>query len=83
MPNLSPLLYSTKEHTTFLKELDLGDSEKQSINSARADVRDALRRKLPRALRERGYEGKECTPKFFIQGSWAVGADGKLTHPAD
>ncbi|QNT38786.1 hypothetical protein ICJ54_14525 [Pseudomonas asiatica] len=71
MPNLSPLLYSSNEHTTFLKELDLGDSERQNINSARSDVRDALRTKLPAALRDRGYEGKECNPKFFIQGSWA------------
>ena len=71
MPNLSPLLYSTNEHPTFLKELDLSNSEKQSINSARADVRDALRSKLPGALRDRGYQGKDCNPKFFIQGSWA------------
>jgi hypothetical protein len=71
MPNLSPLLYSSNEHTTFLKELDLSNSEKQSINSARADVRDALRSKLPEALRDRGYQGKDCNPKFFIQGSWA------------
>lgn len=71
MPNLSPLLYSSNEQNTFLKELDLGNSEKQDINSARADVRDELRRKLPRALRDRGYQGKDCNPKFFIQGSWA------------
>lgn len=71
MPNLSPLLYSTNEHMTFLKELDLGIAEKNDINSARGDVRDALRKKLPGALRDRGYEGKESNPKFFIQGSWA------------
>ena len=71
MPNLSPLLYSSNEHTTFLKELDLSNSEKQSINSARSDVRDALRSKLPGALQDRGYQGKDCNPKFFIQGSWA------------
>jgi hypothetical protein len=71
MPNLSPLLYSTNEHMTFLKGLDLDVSEKNDINSARADVRDALRKKLPASLRAKGYEGKECNPKFFIQGSWA------------
>ncbi|UVL81118.1 hypothetical protein LOY24_13610 [Pseudomonas putida] len=71
MPNLSPLLYSSNEHTTFLKELDLVESEKQEINSARADVREELRKKLPDAMKARGYEGKERKPKFFIQGSWA------------
>lgn len=71
MPNLSSLLYSTNEHVTFLKALDLDVGEKNDINSARAYVRDALRKKLPAALRARGYEGKECNPKFFIQGSWA------------
>ncbi|MGE8303286.1 MAG: CBASS cGAMP synthase [Pseudomonas kermanshahensis] len=71
MPNLSPLLYSSNEHTTFLKGLDLVETEKQEINAARADVRAELREKLPGALRDRGYEGKECKPKFFIQGSWA------------
>lgn len=71
MPNLSPLLYSSNEHTTFLKELDLIETEKQEINSARADVRDELRKKLPAAMKARGYDGKERKPKFFIQGSWA------------
>lgn len=71
MPNLSPLLYSSNEHTTFLKELDLDETDKQKINSARADVRDELRKKLPDAMKARGYKGKERKPKFFIQGSWA------------
>lgn len=71
MPNLSPLLYSTNEHMTFLKELDLNSYEKTDINSARSDIREALRKNLAAALKGRGYEGKECTPKFFVQGSWA------------
>jgi len=71
MPNLSPLLYSSKEHTTFLKELDLVETERQEINSARTDVRNELRDKLPAAMKDRGYKGIACKPKFFIQGSWA------------
>lgn len=71
MPNLSSLLYSSNEHTTFLKELDLTSEEKSDINAARTDIRDALRNDLPNALKNKGYEGKECSPKFFIQGSWA------------
>ncbi|WP_055137112.1 CBASS cGAMP synthase [Pseudomonas corrugata] len=71
MPNLSPLLYSSNDHTTFLTELNLVETEKQEINSARADVRDELRKKLPAAMKARGYNGEERKPKFFIQGSWA------------
>lgn len=76
MPNLSPLLYSTKDrigddYPTFLKSLDLTSEEKQDITSARLAIRGALREKLPGVLRDKGYEGEICDPKFFIQGSWA------------
>ncbi|WP_017518786.1 CBASS cGAMP synthase [Pseudomonas nitroreducens] len=81
MLNLSPLLYTTKDrpdqdgrsvdHPTFLKALDLTAEEKQSIDTARKEIRDALRADLPTALREKGYTGGMCEPKFYIQGSWA------------
>jgi hypothetical protein len=81
MLNLSPLLYTTKDrkegggivvdHPTFLKSLDLTLEEKQAIDDARKDIRQALREGLPQALREKGYEGDSCEPKFYIQGSWA------------
>jgi len=81
MPNLSPLLYTTKDrpdgdgtvadHPTFLKSLDLTTDEKQKIDAARKDIRQALRDGLPQALRDQGYEGETCEPKFYIQGSWA------------
>lgn len=81
MLNLSPLLFTTKDRldedgrslapTTFLKALDLSSEEKQSIDAARKDIRDALREGLPAALRKKGYTGRVCDPKFYIQGSWA------------
>ncbi|EIU1413922.1 CBASS cGAMP synthase [Pseudomonas aeruginosa] len=81
MLNLSPLLYTTKdrsddegiviEHPTFLKALDLTAEEKQGIDAARKAIREALRGNLPRVLREKGYTGTMCDPKFYIQGSWA------------
>ncbi|VVM75307.1 hypothetical protein PS619_02018 [Pseudomonas fluorescens] len=71
MPNLSPLLYSTNDHPTFLDALDLTVDEKKVIDSARREIREALRDGLPEALEIKGYEGKLRSPKFFIQGSWA------------
>lgn len=81
MLNLSPLLYTTKDrpdedgimvdHPTFLKSLDLTPDEKQKIDAARKDIRQALRDGLPQALRNQGYKGEACDPKFYIQGSWA------------
>ncbi|GFM81924.1 hypothetical protein PSCICN_26160 [Pseudomonas cichorii] len=81
MLNLSPLLYTTKDrsgeggsaidHPTFLKSMDLTREEKLTIDAARKDIRQALREGLPQALRDKGYEGDTCVPKFFIQGSWA------------
>lgn len=71
MPNLSPLLYSSNNHTTFLNALDLTTDEKQNINSARLEIRNVLRNELPEALKKKGYEGEFRSPKFFIQGSWA------------
>jgi hypothetical protein len=81
MLNLSPLLYTTKDqsedsglvvdHPTFLKSMDLTGEEKQTIDAARKEIRQALRDGLPQALRDKGYEGDTCEPKFYIQGSWA------------
>lgn len=81
MLNLSPLLFTTTDsinndggglaHPVFLKALDLSPEEKQSIDAARKDIRDALRKGLSAALREKGYTGRMCNPKFYIQGSWA------------
>lgn len=81
MLNLSPLLYTTKDqsgdsessidHPTFLRAMDLSREEKQTIDAARKEIRQALRDGLPQALRDKGYEGDACEPKFFIQGSWA------------
>ncbi|MBB2885051.1 MULTISPECIES: cyclic GMP-AMP synthase DncV-like nucleotidyltransferase [Pseudomonas] len=81
MLNLSPLLYTTKDrfdefgtvvdHPTFLKSMDLTTDEKQKIDAARKDIRQSLRDGLSQALREKGYDGETCDPKFYIQGSWA------------
>lgn len=81
MLNLSPLLYTTKDlrdaggavtdHPTFLSSLDLTSDEKLKIDAARKDIRQVLRDGLPQALRDKGYEGETCDPKFYIQGSWA------------
>lgn len=81
MLNLSPLLHTTKDlrdesgaiidHPTFLSSLDLTVDEKQEIDLARKDIRQALRDGLSQALRNKGYEGETCDPKFYIQGSWA------------
>lgn len=81
MLNLSPLLFTTKEclhedgrslaHPTFLEALDLSSDDKQSIDAARKGIRHVLRKDLSAALREKGYMGRMCEPKFYIQGSWA------------
>lgn len=81
MLNLSPLLFTTKEclhedgrslaHPTFLEALDLTSDDKQSIDAARKGIRHVLREDLSTALREKGYMGRMCEPKFYIQGSWA------------
>lgn len=90
MLNLSPLLYTTRDlpddpgrsldHPTFLKALDLTSEEKQSIDVARKRIRDALREGLPAALREKGYTGRMCEPKFYIQGSWAYKTLNRPCH---
>lgn len=81
MLNLSPLLFTTKvcfhadgsslAPPTFLQALDLSSEERQNIDAARKDIRCALREGLSAALREKGYTGRMCEPKFYIQGSWA------------
>jgi hypothetical protein len=85
MLNLSSLFYSTKSYSEegypcFLKSLDLTPDEKQEINLARVSIRNALREKLPEALRAKGYEGRLCEPKFFIQGSWAYKTLNRPCH---
>lgn len=89
MPNLSPLLYTTKNideqgsevaHPTFLKALDLTTEEKRDIDAARKEIRQALRKDLPRALRDRDYQGETCDPKFNIQGSWAYKTLNRPCH---
>ena len=71
MPNFSPLLFTTTGESCFLDQLNIPPFDLQIIDSARKDLRDALRAGLPNALREKGLEGDICEPRFYIQGSRA------------
>ena len=71
MLNLSSLLYSTTEVPTFQGNITLAQASEAYMVSARADVRDCLRKKLPEVLREAGHHDLAVTPRFFPQGSWS------------
>ncbi len=71
MPNFSPLLFTTTGEACFLDQLDLAPDELSRIDSARKDIREALKTDLPGALRDKGLDGDICEPRFYIQGSRA------------
>jgi len=71
MQNLSSLLYSSTETPTFLGNITLGKDAEACLTSAREDVRQCLRTRLPSVLREAGYAEAAVTPRFFPQGSWS------------
>lgn len=72
MLNLSPLFYTTIEDETCLHdELDLTVSRRAFIAAAKTEVRNCLRRGIPRVLSQNGYIGEAPEPRFFTQGSWA------------
>ena len=78
MQNLSALFYSTVQNETFIQNLDLSDKKLAAIAEARDAVRDQLRERLARALRDAGHE-LDVRPRFFTQGSFAYGT---LNGPA-
>jgi len=72
MLNLSPLFFTTLDAESCMHdELDLTPEQRAWIASARTDVRDCLRKGIPRVLRASGYTEDVPQPRFFTQGSWA------------
>jgi hypothetical protein len=71
MLNLSALFYTEDEgQSCFLENLNLSDWERSSIQKAKTDVRNTLKRNVPRIYRQKGHDGVP-EPRFFTQGSWA------------
>lgn len=71
MLNLSALFYTEDAgQPHFLENLNLSENERERIQSARTDVRNVLKRNVPRIYKEEGYDGVP-EPRFFTQGSWA------------
>jgi hypothetical protein len=72
MLNLSPLFFTTVDDESCIHgELDLMPEQLAKIDDARTDVRNCLRKGIPRVLRTSGYTEDVPQPRFFTQGSWA------------
>lgn len=71
MLNLSPLFNTSEEESCLLKALNLTAAQRLQITSAKNEVRQCLRRGIPKVLIEQGYKGDIPQPRFFTQGSWA------------
>ena len=70
--NLHSLLDSTVYTDTFLAGLTLASDEREHMQSARTEIRDRLRTRLPALLqRALGSDQQVRKPRFFTQGSWA------------
>lgn len=70
--NLHSLLDSTVYADTFLAGLTLASDEREHMQSARTEIRDRLRTRLPALLqRALGSDQQVRKPRFFTQGSWA------------
>lgn len=87
MLNFSPLFFTTDDNEPDLhSNLDLSDKERETIQAAKNDVRNALRDQLPRVYKEAGHEDAPPTPRFFTQGSYAyktLNAPAKEPQQAD
>lgn len=70
MINLSPLLFSTVEQPTLLEQLELSQSQLDTVAEARTAIRACLRDNLPTALQANGH-AVATSPRFFTQGSFA------------
>ncbi len=73
MLNTSSLFYSSVEHPTFVQRIDPAKVLEESVNAARREVCDWLRRALPLTLIELGHSEAAVRPRFFIQGSASYG----------
>jgi cyclic GMP-AMP synthase len=71
MLNLSALFHSTTETQTFLGNITLSDSDRDSLSTARTLIRQTLRAQLPVLLQADQEVKKAVAPGFFTQGSWA------------
>lgn len=69
MLNFSSLLYTTTQENCLLNELELTATELERVDSARRLIRKNLKEKLPRVLKDRGFQENVRKPRFFIQGS--------------
>ena len=69
MLNLAKL-FSSSKNENYLENLSLSEEEKTLLDTARKEIRNALKEGLPGALKEL-TEIEFTEPRFFTQGSWA------------
>lgn len=70
--NLHGLLDSSIHESTFLQGLTLTVTERQEMQTARTEIRDRLRSKLPASLKQALDSDQQVRkPRFFTQGSWS------------
>lgn len=71
MLNLSRLFFQQQEKNDFLSSIDLPETIRNQLTSAKALIRQTLREELPNAISS--YIGKTAStrPRFFTQGSYA------------
>ncbi|GBG14789.1 uncharacterized protein NMK_2390 [Novimethylophilus kurashikiensis] len=81
MLNLSSLFYSTTEAPIFLNNITLEPDAEAFMASAREDVRQCLRKRLPEVLHELGHDEVAVSPRFFPQGSWSYKTLNKPAWP--
>lgn len=84
MLNVSKLFRNSQDDC-YLNNLDLQDHEKEKLQEARLEIRNTLRKELPKILKEMVGQDFE-PPRFFTQGSWAyktLNAPAQASQQAD
>ena len=79
-------LFNNENDESYLKNLDLDESDKQVLNDAKSLIRSTLKDELPGKLKDIAGDEAVSQPKFFTQGSWAyktLNAPAKSPQQAD
>jgi hypothetical protein len=79
MSDLSKLLHGARDDASFLDKLDLAPEEVTALESARRDVRTAVRDAFNREARKR-FE-VAVAPRFYTQGSFAYRTINRPAYP--
>ena len=70
MLNLHQVFFKFLEDKCFLTRLNVCDTDKVTLRTARKKIRDRLRAGIAADTRKLG-DDKVVYPRFFTQGSWA------------